>query len=416
MDLRKELSGFLTIFIFIIFIGAIIYFVLQFREFYSYKNYINNSQKNISKNFKKLNMIGCKDDPISKTFNLPNKKINKFCPEVIEENINSNFFSFLLKEDEKLKLSNITKEKKNIISSNQKTNKPLGCVEGDCINNFSKKKYSNGDYYIGEFKNQNQDGHGTYVWNSGDKYIGEWKDGNRTGQGTYNWKNGSKYSGEWLNGNRHGLGTYINSSGAKYIGEYEGNEKHGQGSFYLPNGDKFEGEWKFDERNGEGIFIWANSGDKYIGSFLDGKKAGRGTYIWKDNTIYVGSWRDNEMIHGIQTNPDGKKLLVWKTDGETKVRLLENNNQAQKVDLIIKQLKRKNDLQTNRMLLDISKSLMGTNQNTTSQNNPSLNLNYGGGWLSGSSSSGMYKTCSYTSSLGTKTKTVFASAPCSMAY
>ena len=251
---------------------------------------------------------------------------------------------------------------------------------------------------------------------SNGNYIGEFENNKKNGQGTYNRNDGSKYTGEWRDGNRHGLGTQIYSSGAKYIGEFEGDEKHGQGSWYLPNGDKFEGEWKFDERNGEGIFIWANSGGKYIGSFLDGKKAGRGTYIWKDNTIYVGSWRDNEMLHGIQTNPDGKKLLVSKIDGETKVRLLENNNQAQKVDLIIKQLKRKNDLQTNRMLLDISKSLMGTNQNNTSQNNPSLNLNYGGGWLSGSSSSGMYKTCSYTSSLGTKTKTIFASAPCSMAY
>jgi hypothetical protein len=39
-----------------------------------------------------------------------------------------------------------------------------------------------------------------------------------------------------------------------------------------------------------------------------------------------------------------------------------------------------------------------------------------GGWNTGSSSSGMYRTCYYRSSLGTRTKTVFASAPCPMAY
>ena len=39
-----------------------------------------------------------------------------------------------------------------------------------------------------------------------------------------------------------------------------------------------------------------------------------------------------------------------------------------------------------------------------------------GGFNSGSSTSGMYKTCYYTSGLGTRTKTVFASAPCPMAY
>ena len=39
-----------------------------------------------------------------------------------------------------------------------------------------------------------------------------------------------------------------------------------------------------------------------------------------------------------------------------------------------------------------------------------------GGWNTGPSSSGMYKTCYYKSGLGTRTKTVFASAPCPMAY
>ena len=39
-----------------------------------------------------------------------------------------------------------------------------------------------------------------------------------------------------------------------------------------------------------------------------------------------------------------------------------------------------------------------------------------GGWNSGSNTSGMYKTCYYRSGLGTRTKTVFASAPCPMAY
>ena len=383
MNLKKEFSGFFTIILSLVFASIIIYLVIELKEFISYKKYINNSP-----NLIKLNIIVCSNDPLTKT-NFRTKK-SKFCPEEIEENINSNFFSFLLKEDEKLKLTNITKEIKNITSSNQKTNKPLGCVEGNCINGFGKMQFSDGNY-IGEFENNKKNGQGSYVWNDGDKYTGSWRDGNR-----------------------HGLGTHIYANGAKYIGEFEGDEKHGQGSWYLPNGDKFEGEWKFNERNGEGIYIWANSGNKYIGSYLDDKKTGKGTFIWQDNTIYVGSWRDNEMLHGIQTNPDGKKLLVSKIDDEIKVRLLENNNQAQKVDLIIKQLKRKNDLQTNRMLLDISKSLMGTNQNNSSFN--LNNSNYRSGWLSGSTSSGMYKTCSYTSSLGTKTKTVFASAPCSMAY
>ena len=55
-------------------------------------------------------------------------------------------------------------------------------------------------------------------------------------------------------------------------------------------------------------------------------------------------------------------------------------------------------------------------QSSQSSNNRSINSNTSGGFNSGSSTSGMYKTCYYKDGLGTKTKTVFASAPCPMTY
>jgi hypothetical protein len=35
------------------------------------------------------------------------------------------------------------------------------------------------------------------IFPNGDKYVGEWKDGERNGQGTFTWSIGNKFVGEW---------------------------------------------------------------------------------------------------------------------------------------------------------------------------------------------------------------------------
>jgi len=40
-------------------------------------------------------------------------------------------------------------------------------------------------------------GQGKFTYSNGDVYVGEWKDGKRNGQGTYTWSGGSRYVGEW---------------------------------------------------------------------------------------------------------------------------------------------------------------------------------------------------------------------------
>jgi len=68
--------------------------------------------------------------------------------------------------------------------------------------------YSDGDKYVGEWKDGQKNGQGTYTWSNGNKYLGEFKDGKKHGQGTFTWSNGKKYEGEWKNGKR--------SNGTKY--------------------------------------------------------------------------------------------------------------------------------------------------------------------------------------------------------
>jgi len=309
-------------------------------------------------------------------------------------------------------LIDLSNKSNKIIDPSDKAeiSKPTGCLEGDCNNSFSKKEYSNG-YYIGEFENKKENGQGTFVWDDGDKYIGEWKNGNQTGQGTFIWVSGAKYTGDFLDGERTGKGTMLYSDGGRYTGDFLNGDRHGKGTLVWPSGDKYDGEFKKNESDGEGTYVWAN-GNKYLGEFFQGKRIGQGTYISnEDNSMLVGKF-DGDLIDGFVILPDGFKLRAFRKNGELVFNRVEGTNQN--LDLLAQQLKRNNDLQTSRMLLDISKSLMGTNKNSSSLklSNPILD----GGWNTGSSTSGMYKTCYYKSSLGTKTKTVFASAPCPMAY
>ena len=117
---------------------------------------------------------------------------------------------------------------------------------------------------------------GTYAA-GGDKYVGEWKDGQLNGQGTFTWATGEKYVGEFKDSNRHGQGTHIFADGNKYVGEQKDDKRHGQGTFYYLANNQFKG-------------------DKYIGEFKDDKKNGQGTYTFADGRVLGGIWADGKFV------------------------------------------------------------------------------------------------------------------------
>ena len=80
-----------------------------------------------------------------------------------------------------------------------------------------------------------QDGHGTYEYNNG-TYVGEYKDGNMHGQGTFTSTKGTQYVGAWKHGKMHGEGTYTWSSGSRYEGTYSLGMASG-GIFYVTDSD-----------------------------------------------------------------------------------------------------------------------------------------------------------------------------------
>ena len=87
-------------------------------------------------------------------------------------------------------------------------------------------------------------GIGLDVYTNGDKYVGECKDGERNGQGTFTNPDGGKYEGEWKDGDFDGQGTETWSDGSKYVGEYKDGEPW-NGTY-----DDIDGKIKFKYVNG----------------------------------------------------------------------------------------------------------------------------------------------------------------------
>ena len=49
-------------------------------------------------------------------------------------------------------------------------------------NCFGTETYSNGDKYVGEYKNNKMHGQGTYTYADGEKYVGEFKNDKYVGK------------------------------------------------------------------------------------------------------------------------------------------------------------------------------------------------------------------------------------------
>ena len=63
-----------------------------------------------------------------------------------------------------------------------------------------KKKYYDKEVYEGEYRNENREGNGKYIWEDGEYYIGQYLNGKRHGKGIYYYKNGNiKYEGDFVN-------------------------------------------------------------------------------------------------------------------------------------------------------------------------------------------------------------------------
>jgi TPR repeat protein len=135
---------------------------------------------------------------------------------------------------------------------------------------------------------------GTYTDDSEDKYVGEWKDNVQNGQGTAIWGPTSEFAGD------------------KYVGEYKDGIRHGQGTYtWGPSskwaGDKYVGEFKDSKITGQGTYTFS-SGAEYVGEYKDGERHGQGTYTYADGTIEIGIWENDEFLYA--NNEEPKKQTI----------------------------------------------------------------------------------------------------------
>jgi len=86
---------------------------------------------------------------------------------------------------------------------------------------------------------------GIFNFTNGDKYVGEYKDGKHNGQGINTAANGNQYVGAFKDGKHNGLGTLTFANGNKYVGEWKDGKRNGQGIEYAPNSSiTRQGRWE----------------------------------------------------------------------------------------------------------------------------------------------------------------------------
>ena len=72
--------------------------------------------------------------------------------------------------------------------------------------------------YQGRIVDRRPNGQGTYTYSDGEQYVGEFKEGLFEGQGTFAYSDGAQYVGEFKEGIFEGQGTFTSSDGAQYVG------------------------------------------------------------------------------------------------------------------------------------------------------------------------------------------------------
>ena len=103
----------------------------------------------------------------------------------------------------------------------------------------------------------------------------EMRDDGYSGKGTAIASNGNKYVGEWKNGNMHVHGTFSFTNGDKYVGEYKNGKMNGQGTKTYADGNKYVGNFKDDKQNGQGTYTFQNPWEQYVGEWMNDKKKGK---------------------------------------------------------------------------------------------------------------------------------------------
>jgi len=189
-----------------------------------------------------------------------------------------------------------------------------GCIKGNCVNGSGTYKWSDGDVYVGQWKDGIQNGQATYKFSNGDVYEGQYKDGKMNGQGTYKFSKGEVYVGQWKDSEKNGQGTYKYSDGTTYTGQFKDDLFNGQGTYTNLNGVESSGIWVDDKLNGKTI----NDLDKLTQSNQT-KPESTNKANWEDVVKYYegnkdANWKFDKMDKYESKNYIYDRIYVKSTD------------------------------------------------------------------------------------------------------
>ena len=148
---------------------------------------------------------------------------------------------------------------------------------------------------------------------SGSKYVGEWRNDNRNGQGTYTFADGRVDEGIWENSEflygkkltptNEELSVNTGQDSALPSCPSSGVWNNCFGSWTNANGAKYVGEFKAGIYHGQGIYMSANR-DEYVGEFKDGIANGLGILPYPDGRIEEGMFENGKFLYAKKATPD----------------------------------------------------------------------------------------------------------------
>jgi len=169
--------------------------------------------------------------------------------------------------------------------------------------------------YSGEILNDDRNGFGVFRSNEGHVFLGNWENDTQT-SGILKHSNGDVYIGAFRNGRRHGEGVMIYANNEIYLGEWRNDIRNGTGFYFHLHDVTFLGLWVDNVRNGEGISMWAD-GSTFEGYWVNGSVNGEGIHSFANGRYHICNWVDGEKVGEIRCyNADGSLCCIRQVNSE----------------------------------------------------------------------------------------------------
>ena len=184
-------------------------------------------------------------------------------------------------------------------------------VSSDSSLHYITKTMKNNDVFEGYVhKTTNKrEGFGLYIFSNGDKYQGFWKDGLFHDNGWFKWSNGDYYVGQFHMGKMTGEGIKNNTEeGSSIKGCFLNAKAHGFCTKQHSNSDSYEGYYEDDKRQGYGEYVWTAACQRYCGAWKCDEMHGVGMKV---STLEVASEADRMRLSLLSGHDD---TLIYRGD------------------------------------------------------------------------------------------------------